>query len=105
MKKMAIWEKLMEVVALILLIIATIIKSQMGVEKTGYLVMLAFLGIMVYVIFLVAAFFPANWRLTERERAMIEDKEQYQVNYRKTWVCINFAFSIFFCWVILFGLK
>ena len=39
------------------------------------------------------------------EKAMIEDKEQYQVNYRRTWVCINFAFSIFFCWVILYRLQ
>ena len=105
MKTMAIWEKILEVVALILLIIATIIKSQIGVEKTGHLVMLAFLGIMVYVMFLVAAFFPADWRLTEQERAMIDDKEQYQANYRRTWVCINFAFCIFFCWIILYGLK
>ena len=105
MKKMSLWEKLVEILALVLLFIATIIKSQMGVEKTGYLVMLAFLGVMVYVIFLVAAFFPADWRLSAKERAMIEDKEKYQINYRRTWVCINFAFSIFFCWVILYGLK
>ena len=105
MKKMALWEKILEILALVLLVIATIVKSQMGVEKTGYLVMLAFLGVMVYVMFLVAAFFPADWRLTAQEKAMIEDKEQYQVNYRRTWVCINFAFSIFFCWVILYGLK
>jgi len=105
MKKMTTGEKLLEILALVLLIIATIIKSQMGVEKTGHLVMLSFVGIMAYVIFLVGAFFPADWRLTERERARIVDKEQYQTNYRKTWVGINFAFSIFFGCVILFGLK
>ena len=105
MKKMATWEKVLEIVALVLLVIATIIKSQMGVERTGHLIMLSFVGIMAYIIFLVAAFFPADWRLSEQERARIEDKEQYQTNYRKTWVGINFVFSIFFCWVILFGLK
>ncbi|MBQ8040625.1 MAG: hypothetical protein IJ274_12320, partial [Lachnospiraceae bacterium] len=57
MKKMALWEKILEILALVLLVVATIIKSQMGVEKIGYLVMLAFLGVMVYVMFLVAAFF------------------------------------------------
>ena len=105
MKKMTIWEKVLEVVALVLLIIVTIIKSQMGVEKTGYLVMMSFVAVMTYVIFLVAAFFPADWRLTEQGRAMIADREQYQTNYRKALVGVNFAFSIFFCWVILFGLK
>ena len=75
MKKMTAWEKLLEILALVLLIIATIIKSQMGVEKTGHLVMMSFVAVMTYVIFLVVAFFPADWRLTERERAMIADRE------------------------------
>lgn len=105
MKKMSILEKVLEVVALVLLIVAIIVKSQMGLEKTGYLVMMSFVAVMTYVIFLVAAFFPADWRLTEQGRAMIADREQYQTNYRKALVGVNFAFSIFFCWVILFGLK
>ena len=105
MKKMTMWEKGFEIVALILLVIATIVKCQIGVEKTGYLVMMSFVAVMTYVIFLVAAFFPADWRLTDRERAMIADKERYQANYRKVLVGVNLAFSIFFCLIILFALE
>lgn len=88
------WEKILEYVALIVIILSIVIKAVLGVDDTGILVVCSFLAIMLYVIFLVCAFFPADWRMTDKQKAKIKDMNVYQMRYRKIFVVINFSIAI-----------
>lgn len=74
-------------------------KCLIGYNDAGTLVILAFIGGMVWLIFLVCAFFPADWRMTENQKKKISDMVQYQNNYRKVLIVIDvviaIAFSVF----------
>lgn len=100
--KMSNVEKICEIVAITLIILSVIFKCIVGVNDTGTLVMLAFLGVMLFVIFLVCAFFPADWRMTEKQKEKIEDMDLYQAKYRKVFAGINALTSVFVCCLILF---
>lgn len=103
--KMSFTEKLLEASAFILLILTFMIKYMVGVQDTGTFVILAFTGILLFVIFLVCAFFPADWRMTEKQKKKIKDLNAYQNKYRKILVGINFIFSILICLLILCTVK
>lgn len=95
MKKMTTWEKILDIAALLTILFSIVFKFLYGVKDTDTLVILAFVGILLFVIFLVASFFPVDWRMTEKQKARIKDMEVYQVKYRKIMVIITFIFSIF----------
>lgn len=95
MKKMTTWEKILDIAALLTILFSIVFKILYGVKDTDTLVILAFVGILLFVIFLVASFFPVDWRMTEKQKARIKDMEVYQVKYRKIMVIITFIFSIF----------
>ena len=100
--KMSNVEKICEIVAITLIILSVIFKCIVGVNDTDTLVMLAFLGVMLFVIFLVCAFFPADWRMTEKQKEKIEDMDLYQAKYRKVFAGINALTSVFVCCLIFF---
>ena len=102
MKKMTVWEKTLESVALILIIVSIIIKAFIGTIDTGIMVMCSFLAVMLYVIFLVCTYFPVDWRMTENQKIKVENMSIYQIKYRKIFVVINFLLSIMSSSVIIF---
>ena len=99
---MTIMEKIFEYMAIILIIGSIVIKALIGVNDIGILVTLSFVAILLYVIFLVCAFFPADWRMTEKQKKKIKDISIYQAKYRKIFVVINFLFSIMSSGFIIF---
>lgn len=102
MNRMTTWEKTFEYLAIILIICSIVIKSLLGVDDVGILVTLSFVAILIYVIFLVSAFFPAYWRMTEKQKEKIKDMSIYQAKYRKIFVVINFLLSIVSSGFIMF---
>ncbi len=92
--KMTGTEKVLEGLAFGLLVISIVIRCLLGVSDTGVLVVLAFTGILLYVIFWVCAFFPADWRMTDARREKIKDMDAYQTKYRRILVGVNLAFSV-----------
>lgn len=94
-------EKVLEGVALGLLAISIVVRSLLGVSDTGVLVMLAFTGILLYIILLVCAFFPADWRMTDAQREKIKDMDAYQAKYRRILVGVNLAVSVFSALLII----
>ncbi len=100
--KMSKSEKIIELLAFVVFMISVIIKSILGTKDAGVLVMLAFLGVLVYVILFVCAFFPADWRMTEKQKEKIENKEAHQAMYRKICVICNMLFMIGVSGIILF---
>ena len=101
MKKMTIWEKALSIIGIAVVIFAIVLKGLLGVNDIGTLVILAFMGILLYVIFLVCSFFPADWRMTEKQKAKIINKDAYQEKYRKIMVGITFTLSIFSAIIIM----
>lgn len=85
------------------IVLATIQRVFMGVEDVGVLVIMAFTAALVYVILLVAALFPADWRMTEKQKSKIADKEKYQATYRRVLVWVNLVAGIFFALLIHFA--
>lgn len=94
MKKMARWEKVLEILGILIILVSIVYKCFSTITDLGTLVILGFMAIMLYVIFLVCAFFPADWRMTSKQKEKIKDMQAYQVRYRKILVIINFAISI-----------
>ena len=76
--KLKTWEKIVEIISLLLIVAAGIFKAVSGDVDGGLLGVLIFIGIMLFVIFLVAALFPATWRMTKRQKEKIDDEAKYQ---------------------------
>lgn len=94
-------EKLLEIFAFVLIVLATIAKCVSGVEDTGVLVIMAFVAFWFYVIMLVCAFVPADWRLLAKQKAAIVDAEAYQAKYRRIMVGVNLVASVIFSVIIV----
>lgn len=94
-------ETLFEIFACLLIVLATIAKCVSGVEDTGVLVIMAFVAFLFYVIMLVCAFVPADWRLLSKQKAAIVDAEAYQAKYRRIMVGVNLFACIFFSIIIM----
>lgn len=85
-----------------LIIIAGIfIRVMLGVEEIDKLVIMAFTAIMIYVICLIAALFPATWRMTDAQKKKIGNLEAYQNKYRKVFVILNLLISMMMVFMIL----
>ena len=94
-------EKILEVCALLVIVIALIVKSMTGETNTGNLVMMGFVSILLYIILLVCSLFPATWRMTQQQKDKIKDLNAYQAAYRKVFVIINFVLCFLMALIIL----
>lgn len=99
--KMTKFEKVIEIIAACILVDSIILKCLIGYNDVGTLVILAFMGVMVWFIFLICAFFPADWRMTENQKKKISDMVQYQNNYRKVLIGIDAIIAIVFSILII----
>jgi hypothetical protein len=94
--KMTKSEKVLEIIAIIFLIVSIIMRSIIGAKDTGTLVILSFVGILMWFIFLVCSFFPADWRMTEKQKNKINNPMEYQNRYRRIMIVLDVAFAVLF---------
>ena len=94
-------EKILEALAFLLVVVAMIARCVIDVEDIGVLVIMAFVAFWFYVIMLVCAFVPADWRLTTKQKAEIVDPVAYQTKYRRIMVGVNLIASIIFSIIIM----
>lgn len=99
--KMTGTEKLLAGLSFALLLIAIVAKCFIGTADMGVFVMLAFTGILVWLIFFVCAFFPADWRMTEKQKRKVENLTEYQNKYRKVMIGLDFVVSVLLSILIL----
>lgn len=94
-------EKLAIILSGVVLILMIIVKIIVGYNDMGILVTLSLLGIMMWIIFWVCAFFPADWRMTQNQRKKIDDKYKYQRNYRKIMISVDVVVVLVFSALIM----
>lgn len=99
--KMTGAEKLLAGLSFALLVVAIVAKCFMGTADVGVFVMLAFMGILVWLISFVCAFFPADWRMTEKQKSKVENLTEYQNRYRKIMIGLDFVVSVLLSILIL----
>ena len=99
--KMTKNEKILAVLSFILLIAAIAVRSILSTAEGGVLVILAFTGILVWLIFLECAFFPEDWRMTAKQKSKIANMEEYQNKYRKIMIGLDVLISILFAILIV----
>lgn len=99
--KMTRNEKILASISFAILVIAIMGRCLMGTSDTGVLVMLSFTGILVWLIFLVCAFFPADWRMTAKQKSKIANMEEYQNKYRKILIGLDVLIAILFAVLVV----
>lgn len=99
--KFKTWEKWLELFAFLLILLSGIYKGICYDGDIGIVVILSFVAILLFVIFLAVALFPATWRMTDKEKKKIKDLSQYQENYTRVFVMVNMVLSILMCILIL----
>ena len=99
--KMTKSEKILTCLSFALLVVAIIVESLIGTTDAGILVILSFTGILVWLIILFCAFFPAEWRMTEKQKSKIKNHTEYQNKYRKIIIGIDIVIAILFSILIL----
>lgn len=99
--KMTKAEKTLASLSIALIAIAIAVRCIMGTADVGILVMLSFTGILVWLIFFVCAFFPADWRMTAKQKNKIENPTEYQNKYRKFMIGLDVVMAILFAWLII----
>lgn len=82
-------EKIINMISFMIVILSIITEILTDDYNIGTLVILAFMGILWYIIFLICGLFPATWRMTQNQKAKISDKKDYQNKYRKIFMWIN----------------
>lgn len=103
--KLKTWEKIVEIISLLLIVAAGVYKAVSGDVDGGLLGVLIFIGIMLFVIFLVAALFPATWRMTKRQKEKIDDETIYQEKYTKSFVIVNLILCLGYSLLLAFLLD
>ena len=99
--KMTKIEKIMAICSLLILITAIIVRGVIGVNDSGVLVILSFAGLHNWVIFLICTFFPSEWRMTEKQKAKILNRVEYQNKYRRTLIIIDAILAVIFAVMIM----
>ncbi len=99
--KMTKTEKIVASLSFALLMIAIVLGGINGTADMGNLVILSFTGILMWLIFFVCAFFPADWRMTEKQKNKIDDLTEYQNKYRKIMIGIDVIIAIVFAILVL----
>ena len=95
--KMTKIEKIMAICSLLILITAIIVRGVIGVNDSGVLVILSFTGLLMWLIFLICAFFPSDWRMTEKQKAKIMNQNKY----RRTLIIIDTILAVIFAVMIM----
>lgn len=93
-EKMTKTEKIFEIIAFCILVGSIVLKTFIGYNDVGTLVILSFVGALVWLIFLGCAFFPADWRMTENQKKKISDMVQYQNSYHKVLIVIDVIIAV-----------
>lgn len=99
--KMTKSEKIFEMIAILLLAGSIGVKSALGAKDAGILVALSFVGILIWMIFFACAFFPADWRMTEKQKNKIRDLTEYQNRYRRMMIALDIVFAVLFAILIM----
>lgn len=99
--KMTKNEKKLASLSFLLLIISIIIRCYIGITDVGLLVILSFTGILMWLIFLICAFFPADWRMTKKQKNKIENLMEYQNKYRMIVISFDILIAILFAFLII----
>lgn len=99
--KFTTWEKYLELGTFLIILIAGVYKGIHCDGDIGIVIMLSFTAVLLFSIFSVAAFFPATWRMTDKQKKKIEDLTQYQGKYRRVLVIVNVVLSFFMIFLIL----
>ena len=99
--KMTKIEKIMAICSLLILITAIIVRGVIGVNDSGVFVILSFTGLLMWLIFLICAFFPSDWRMTEKQKAKIMNRVEYQNKYRRTLIIIDTILAVIFAVMIM----
>ena len=97
--KMTKIEKIMAICSLLILITAIIVRGVIGVNDSGVLVILSFTGLLMWLIFLICAFFPSDWRMTEKQKAKIMNRVENK--YRRTLIIIDTILAVIFAVMIM----
>ena len=79
--KFNIWQKCLEIVCFVLILASSIYKGLFCDGDMGVVITLSFVAILLFIIFSIAALFPATWRMTDREKEKISDLKRYQEKY------------------------
>lgn len=96
-------EKLILLATLIIIILSLTARLLSGKGDTGTAVILGFTNILLYVIFSVCALFPADWRMTDKQKETIKDREQYKARYRTVLVTVTLVLCLALAAVIFIG--
>lgn len=99
--KFNIWQKCLEIVCFVLILASSIYKGLFCDGDMGVVITLSFVAILLFIIFSIAALFPATWRMTDREKEKISDLKRYQEKYTSIFVIVNLVLSIFMAWLML----
>ena len=86
--KFNIWQKCLEIVCFVLILASSIYKGLFCDGDMGVVITLSFVAILLFIIFSIAALFPATWRMTDRE-------------YTSIFVIVNLVLSIFMALLML----
>lgn len=92
--KFSKWETCLEAVVFLLLLVTGTYRIAGHEGDAGAVVMLLFTGILLFIVLTVAAFFPATWRMTEKQKEKIKDPARYQEKYRRGMVIVNVVLSL-----------
>jgi len=95
------WQKWLELLIFILILVSSIYKGICCDKDVGIVVILSFTAFLLFIIFSVAALFPATWRMTNKEKERISDLTQYQEKYTSVLVIVNVVLSLFMVSLIL----
>lgn len=95
-------EKLILLATLIIIILSLTARLLSGKGDMGTAVILGFTNILLYVIFSVCALFPADWRMTDKQKETMEDREQYQARYRTVLVTVTFVLCLALAAAVIF---
>jgi hypothetical protein len=55
----------------------------------------------MWLIFFVCSFFPADWRMTEKQKNKINNPMEYPNRYRRIMIVLDVAFAVLFAILIM----
>ena len=101
--KFTIWQRIVLVVTFLVIMASGVIRLLVHDGDRGAVIALFFVTLLLYVILCVAALFPAMWRMTDKEKAKIPDRDQYQKKYTSVCVVVNAVLNgimVFLTWIV-----
>ena len=101
--KYTVKEKIALSITLILIIASIIIHDHITTNAdNGTTVITGFVTILLFMILLVCGWFPADIKMTDKQRAKVKDFEKLQNNYRRAIVIANFILCLMLDIMIVF---